>query len=208
MKNTLVSILSTLFLISIFSSSNTFAQYQAYMQWSLPEGAKARLGKGRISDVVYSPDGTRLAVASGIGIWLYDAQTGEELDLLTGDYTHILLSVAFSPDGLTLASGSRDNTIHLWDAATGNHLRTLIGHTKDVTSVAFSPDGNILASASTDDTIHLWSVATGKYLRTLTGHTKDVTSVAFSPDGSMLASASTDGTLLLWELTPTPVSEK
>ncbi|RKU29454.1 hypothetical protein C6499_08830 [Candidatus Poribacteria bacterium] len=65
MKNTLVSILSTLFLISIFSSSDTFAQYQAYMQWRLPKGAKARLGKGNISEVVYSPDGTRLAVAKG-----------------------------------------------------------------------------------------------------------------------------------------------
>lgn len=115
MKNTLVSILSTLFLISISSSSDTFAQYQAYMQWNLPKGTKARLGKGRISDVVYSPDGTRLAVASGIGIWLYDAQTGEELDLLIGWYTHILLSVAFSPDGSTLASASTDGTLLLWE---------------------------------------------------------------------------------------------
>ena len=63
MKHTLVSILSTLLLISIFSASDTFTQYQASMQWSLPKGAKARLGKGSISDVVYSPDGTRLAVA-------------------------------------------------------------------------------------------------------------------------------------------------
>ncbi|RKU11257.1 hypothetical protein C6503_18955 [Candidatus Poribacteria bacterium] len=100
--------------MSIFSSSDTFAQYQASMQWSLPKGAKARLGKGRISKVVYSPDGTRLAVASGIGIWLYDAQTGEELDWLTG-HTDRVLSVAFSPDGSMLASASTNGTLLLWE---------------------------------------------------------------------------------------------
>ena len=85
----------------------TFAQDSP--QWHLPEGVKARLGKGWISNIAYSPDGTRLAVASAIGIWIYDAQTGEELDLLTG-HTGWVRSVAFSPDGTTIASGSGDGT--------------------------------------------------------------------------------------------------
>ena len=68
-------------LLGIFTS-NTFAQDSP--QWHLPEGVKARLGKGSISEIQYSPDGRRLAVASASGIWIYDAQTGEELDLLTG----------------------------------------------------------------------------------------------------------------------------
>ena len=76
---------------------------------SLPAGAFARLGKGPIGEgdraVAYSPDGTRLAVASGIGIWLYDAHTGAEVALFTG-HTGLVISVAFSPDGTRLASGS------------------------------------------------------------------------------------------------------
>ncbi|MCE2451113.1 MAG: PD40 domain-containing protein, partial [Candidatus Latescibacteria bacterium] len=93
----------TLILLFLFSL-NTFAQ--DYAQWSLPEGAKMRLGKGRLSgNIAYSPDGTRLAVASSIGIWLYDTATHQEVALLTG---HNLWgwSVAFSPDGQTIASAS------------------------------------------------------------------------------------------------------
>ena len=73
------------------------------LQWHLPEGAKARLGKGWINDIVYSPDNTLLAVASSVGVWLYDVQTGQELDLLTS-HTNWVRTVAFSPDGRTLAS--------------------------------------------------------------------------------------------------------
>ena len=72
--------------------------------------------KGEINEIAYSPDGTRLAVASSIGIWIYNAQTGQELDLLTG-HTGRVNSVAFSPDGRTLASGSRDGTVLLWELA-------------------------------------------------------------------------------------------
>ena len=92
---------------------NTFAQYQNYTQLSLPEGAKARIGKGQINEIAYSSDGKRLAVASSIGIWIYDAESGKELDLLTG-HTSVVLSLSFSPDGQTLASGSHDGTVLLW----------------------------------------------------------------------------------------------
>ena len=128
MKKTIVSVLSMLFLISTFYLSNTFAQYQSVTQFGLPEGAKARLGKGKISDIAYSPDGTRLAAASRIGIWLYDAETGEALNLLIG-HTDGVESVAFSPDGQTIASGgSYDDTVRLWDAETGENIKTLTGH--------------------------------------------------------------------------------
>ncbi|MYG07753.1 hypothetical protein F4167_14285, partial [Candidatus Poribacteria bacterium] len=124
--------------VIITSTPNTFAQDSP--QWHLPEGAKARLGKGTIGEIAYSPDSTRLAVASSIGIWIYDAQTGEELDLFVG-HTDWISSVAYSPDGNTLASGSWDNTVRLWDTHTGEHIQTLTGHTGRVNSIAYSPDG-------------------------------------------------------------------
>lgn len=133
-------------------------------QWGLPEGAKARLGKGHIIDIAYSPDGTLLAVASSIGIWVYDAATGEALDLITG-HTGWVASVSFSPDGTKLASGSSDATIRLWDVETGRQLRTFEGHTDWVESMSFSPDGSTLASWSEDGTVLLWELTPPKLQR-------------------------------------------
>ena len=111
-----------------------------------------------------------------------------------------VLSVAFSPDGKTLASGSQDNTVKLWEVSTGKELRTFSGHQNWVLSVAFSPDGKTLASGSHDNTVKLWEVSTGKELRTFSGHQNSVLSVAFSPDGKTLASGSQDNAVKLWEV--------
>ena len=151
MKNKLYFILTVLLTIFAFIL-NTFAQ--DHTRWELPEGAKVRFGKGSNREITYSQDGSKLAVASSIGVWIYDAQTGEELDLYTG-HTGFVYSVAFSPDGNTLASGSYDSTISLWDVDTGEEKRILKGHTARVESVAFSPDGKTIASGSGDDTIRL-----------------------------------------------------
>ena len=200
----------TLILLSLFSL-NTFAQ--DYTQWGLPEGAKMRLGKEGLSgNIAYSPDGTRLAVASvfGFGIRLYDTATYQEVALLTG-HTAQVYSVAFSPDGRTIASASAsasgDHTILLWDVRTGEHKQTLRGHTAQVESVAFSPDGRTLASASYgyEGEVRLWDAHTGEHKQTLRGHTAQVESVAFSPDGRTLASASWDNTILLWDIADSPV---
>ena len=170
-----------------------------YQTWHLPAGAIARLGKGIIQEVAFSPDGSLLAVASSFGIWLYDAATSRELALLLG-HTSDVYSVSFSPDGSTLASGSRDNKVKLWDVATRRNIATLTGHRHWVNLVAFSPDGSTLASGSWDNTVKLWDVATRRNVATLTGHRDGVLSVSFSPDGSTLASGSGDNTVKLWDV--------
>jgi hypothetical protein len=108
-------------------------------------------------------------------------------------------SIRYSPDGKTIASGSADKTIKLWDAATGKLLHTLQGHQAEVSSISYSPDGKTIASGSNDKTIKLWDAATDKLLRTLQGHQDWVWSISYSPDGKTIASGSADKTIMLWD---------
>ncbi|MYF72945.1 MAG: hypothetical protein F4175_06030, partial [Gemmatimonadetes bacterium] len=107
-----------------------------YRTWHVPNGVIARLGKGTLGGIdrpiAFSPDGQYLAVASDIGIWLYDVATSRERALIPT--TSSIRSVSFSPDGTLLASGSDDNTVKLWDVSTGQERATFTGHTDWVSS--------------------------------------------------------------------------
>ena len=124
MKTSLFSIF-TLIIVSIYCITTT-AQDNA--QIGLPKGAIARIGKGTLSDIRFSPDGRKLAVSTSLGIWFHDPKTGEELDLLIRPHTHRAF-FAFSPDNQTIASlswvrrltSNKNNryVVGVWDTNTG-----------------------------------------------------------------------------------------
>ena len=203
-------------LISCFS-----ATAQDSTQFSLPEGAKARLGKGELGEIHFSPDGSRLAVSGSIGIWFYDPQTGKELGLLR--YTNGVppFAFAYSPDGKNIASGSTSemivvtgtrearlpstagNTVQLWDTITGEKRTTLRLQTQRAASIVYSPDGKTIATArKRDNTVYLWEAATGKSKGTLERvGTGSVQSFMYAPDGKTIATAGgwTDNVVQLWD---------
>jgi len=150
----------------------------------------------------YSPDGRLLGVAAGKKVQIYNASTRMLLRVLES-HTSSVTSVHFSPNSKTLASGSWDNSVKLWDVETGQLQKTLQDHHSPVTcitSVHFSPNSKTLASGSWDNSVKLWDVETGQLQKTLEGHVQDVYSVHFSPDSKVLASGSRDKTLKLWDI--------
>ena len=146
-----------------FLSNGSLAQ--EYAQWHLLEGAKMRLGKGRINDIKFSPNGRQFAVATSIGIWMYDAQTGEELSLiavLPGEGRDVT-TMAFSPDGKTLASGEEGGVGRLWDVTTGKPIGTfkeiLRPRYPALKALVFSQDNRKLIGANWNNEISVWELS-------------------------------------------------
>ncbi|KAK0710684.1 WD40-repeat-containing domain protein [Lasiosphaeris hirsuta] len=117
----------------------------------------------------------------------------------TMEHNGAVRSVAFSPDSKLITSGSGDNTVKIWDAATGICIQTLEGHSSAVRSVAFSPDSKLVTSGSGDNNVKIWDAATGACTQTLKGHSSYVYSVAFSPDSKLIVSGSGDNTVKIWD---------
>lgn len=132
-----------------------------------------------------------------------DARTGTNVAGPFRGHTGYVKSVAFSPDGHRIASGSDDQTIRVWNARTGDTVAgPFSGHNAEVNSIAFSPDGKRIISGSVDKTIIIWNADSGEPdTKPLEGHTAIITSVAFSPDGNSCVSSSDDGTIRIWDIT-------
>jgi WD40 repeat protein len=146
-----------------------------------------------------------LASASGVGtVRIWDVRSGNELATLQPKHEGTATTVAFSPDGKYLASGSLDRTVKLWSAKNWKLVRTIPDVHGGVKSVAFASDSRRLAWGGTDATVKVADATTGSILETLRGHTGWVNSVAFSPDGQQIASASADGTVKIWKAPPVP----
>jgi len=151
--------------------------------------------------IAFSPDGMKIASDSSQGnaVTIWDAVTGSQLASLVG-HLRPVCSLAFSPDGEWLVSGSNDSSIKLWSASRGKLIRTFLGQKGAITSLAFSPDGHLLASGSADKTVVILAPTTGTRIETLVGQSEAIEAVSFSPNGLTLVSASDDGTLRAWEV--------
>ncbi len=168
--------------------------------------------KLQVNSVAFSPQGQLLASASydrTIRLWQIPALESSHkefqnrpcyslLGILSG-HAWAVLTVAFSPDGKILATGSDDNTIKLWEVNTGQLICTLVGHSWSVVAVAFTADGETLLSASCDKTVKLWRVSTAEEIVTLSGHVDSVSAVAVSKVRQLIASGSRDKTIKLWQ---------
>ncbi len=165
-----------------------------------------------IRSLAWSPDGQLVAAGGAENVTLWDVETRQAVGQLDVGETRKGISVAFSPDDQTLASGRcshleangtcTEGEVRLWDVETLELIDDpLIEHTNEVLSLAFSPDGELLASGSWDATVIVWDMDTGEPIGPpLAGHTDYVSAVAFSPDGQMLASGSWDNTIVVWSM--------
>ena len=158
-----IELFSILILLVVGISLNgSLAQDEAESHFA--EGAKMRLGKGRINDIQFSPDGRRFAVATSIGIWMYDAHTGEELSVLAvlpGEGRDVT-TMAFSPDGKTLANGEEGGVGRLWDVTTGKPMVTFKEvpdpRFAELRALVFSEDATKLIGASWNNEISVWEL--------------------------------------------------
>lgn len=202
MKKNIITTIGFFLLIPLL---NTLSYAQDYTQWHLPEGATLRIGKGEINDVAFTPDGEKLAIATDIGVWIYNAHTGAEIRLLKVRARGVQTAycISFSPDNKTLAIGNwvLGGAVELWDIEKGEHISVLNEDVGSVKELVFSPDGKMLACASWYRKVvyHMWEVETGREMFHFNGEQDSLyNGLALSPDAFSVASAAKDG-VYLWD---------
>ncbi|MEM6776366.1 MAG: c-type cytochrome domain-containing protein [Planctomycetota bacterium] len=161
---------------------------------------------GKVNSIRFDSDGARLLVATGVtGAYglasLFDLRSTRlpQPELRLVGHRDTLYVAEFSPDGSQIATAGYDRQITLWDASTGDVLRTLTGHHGAIFDLAYSTDGTVLASACADETVKLWNVSTGQRLDTLSQSEGEVLAVEFSPDGESIVTAGRDNRLRVYD---------
>lgn len=198
MKTKRLFFITVLFIAAM--TLNTFARDNTKL--GLPEGAIARLGKGGINLMRFSPDGTHLAVGTDVAVWLYDVPDGKETALFTGHGGQVN-ALAFSTDGKTLASGGWNNPIiQLWDLETSNKRSTLTltENHNTIAALAFVKDNTILISLNKFREFAHWDVSTGRELAAPISIDSSK-AVAFSQDGGTFAFGDQRNKIHLWDTT-------
>ena len=196
MKKALLLGFLILLVISVFYLPFIYAQ--DYTGWELPEGAIARLGKGRINHLRYSPDGTLLVVATTIGIWVYDTVMYKEQALLTPKNKNVE-RILFDPTGTAMASVEGLSGLTLWDVKAHIPQKRFRLNSSPFGKPIFSPDGSTLATTDYRD-ILLNDAVTGENKHKLKGHEEFIVSLSFSPDSQILASGGKDTSIRLWDV--------
>jgi len=156
-----------------------------------------------IITIEFSPDGQQLAAGDDKGnIHIWNMKTGQRLHeplQETGDHTSGFC-IAFSPNGLHIASSCADNIGHVWDIAAREQILSLVGHTSPIVSIAYSPGGTFIATGSRDHTVRLWDVETGRQLTTLHGHISDVISIACMSSNQSIVTGDWNSTIRVWDV--------
>ena len=179
---------------------------------------KGRAKSPRVRTLAFSPDGQMLATAGEdqlIHIWDVSQIADRDIEAdISGDrpvrtfngHTDWVITLAFSPDSHTLATGGKDGKLYLWNLRTGDHRLLPRDEEGQLWTVAFDPSGALLATGGDREHIDLWDVATGQRLRALRGHSRRIMSLTFNPEGTLLASSSADGTVRLWVVNGTDLA--
>jgi len=170
--------------------------------WEMPKGGLVSSLKdqsGHVFWAAFRPNNRHVVAVGGTAARIYDITNGSIIQVL-GDHTQRVLTADFSPDGGTVATGDDGGVVKLWQAGSGNEIRTITTGEGSVYSISFNPKGRTFATGCNTGALILWDMSNGNKVKTFSGHDRAVSAVAFSQDGKYLVSASVDNTVRIWDV--------